>query len=41
MKRSTTTFHQFVQRIAADLKDRVRGMTLVVPIGPESVGLIV
>ena len=41
MKRSTTTFHQFVQRIPADLKDKVRGMTLVIPIGEESVTLIV
>lgn len=40
-KRSTTTFHEFVQRIPADVKDKVRGMTLAVPIGGESVALTV
>ncbi|GEO99928.1 hypothetical protein GCM10007887_23110 [Methylobacterium haplocladii] len=33
MKRPGSTVHQFVQRIPADVIDKVRGMTLTIPVG--------
>jgi hypothetical protein len=33
MKRSGSTHHQFVQRIPADVKSKVRGMRLSIPVG--------
>ncbi|WP_152047138.1 DUF6538 domain-containing protein [Aureimonas psammosilenae] len=37
MKRATTSFHQFVQRIPADIKGKVRGTTVAVRVGDETV----
>ncbi len=33
MKRPGSSIHQFVQRIPADVIDKVRGMTLTIPVG--------
>lgn len=37
MKRSDASTHQFVQRIPADIKDKVRGSTVAVRVGEETV----
>ncbi len=37
MKRKGSSKHQFVQRIPADIMERVRGMKLHVPLGDETV----
>lgn len=41
MKRKGTSFHQFVQRIPADVAERARGMTLALPVGGEVVRLTI
>lgn len=41
MRRSGTSFHQFIQRIPADIKSKVRGTTLVVPVGAETIRIAV
>ncbi|WP_168990522.1 site-specific integrase [Aureimonas flava] len=39
MKRSSTSYHQFVQRIPSDVIAKARGRTLVIPVGSETVTL--
>ncbi|MGA4554657.1 site-specific integrase [Methylorubrum aminovorans] len=41
MKRKGTSFHQFVQRIPADVAEGARGMTLALPVGGEVVRLTI
>ncbi|WP_194075177.1 DUF6538 domain-containing protein [Methylobacterium durans] len=41
MKRKGTSFHQFVQRIPADVAAKVRGMKLAIPVGEGVANLII
>lgn len=41
MKRKGSTNHQFVKRIPSDLRDRINGMSLCIPVGDETVSVTV